>query len=349
MSSRVIWGSLAATLLVVVSITLALRYLSPEDTPARASPIVSKPELNKKSTPAAMVDQETTSSEVATASASEAFSPSLVGTEPDGYFSVDKNGNLKVTRGTRDLFDYYFSTIGERSLADITEHIEQHARQSLPPSAANQAMNLLHDYMDYHRATEQYMQQDLDPEQRENYSLALESAFLKLMDLRRQYFSSDTAEAFFGTEEAYGQYVLKRLRLSENVDLSEPERAQQMALLEQSAPKAITDTKNRTSGQVEMMQRIDSVRRQGGSENAIQQIRREYVGEEEARRLAEIDADNAAWEKQYSQYAAERKQLMESSGLSGADRNASIQGLREYYFEGPGLHRAEMRDRASTH
>lgn len=276
----------------------------------------------------------------------EAFAPSLRGTEVDGRLNVDADGNLEVSREVRDYFDYYLATVGQRSLDEVMAHIEQQARKNLPDRAAGQAVELLHDYVDYREAEQGHMQRDLTAQQQENHMDTLERTFETLVDMRRQYLGQKHAAALFGTEEDYGRYALNRMNVERNPDLSDSERHERLARIESEAPPEITAVRDRTTGHVAREQRVETMREEGATDAEIKAFRAQHVGEEEAQRMAEIDAANEHWQQQYQQYAEERANIENAPGLSSEDREASIQRLRQRHFEGPGLARAEVRDRA---
>src|SRR5690554_7854100 len=91
------------------------------------------------------------------------IAPSLAGTDIDGALQADENGQLIVNLEVRDFFDYFLSTVGEVSPETAIGQIQQMARQHLPESAAQQALALLDQYLDYKQASLAVMQTELDP------------------------------------------------------------------------------------------------------------------------------------------------------------------------------------------
>lgn len=299
-------------------------------------PELSVPAPVSASTPAVKSDERATR---------EYFASSLQGTEIDGQFQADDEGNLIVARSTRDLFDYFLSTFGEKSLEEITARIQQEAEATLPPEAAVQAVALLNDYVAYKTAMQEFMQQDMTAEQNQNYLETSEAIHREMADMRRRFFSPEDAEALFGVEEAYGDYALERMRLAADDSLSDEEKAQRYAEMEAEAPADIRGLKERTTGLVLMEQKIADMRAAGASTFEIQQYREQSVGEAEAQRLAKIDAENADWQQRYARYSKQRTAVLASEGLSEVDREAALEDLRQTYFTGVELERARMNDR----
>ncbi len=276
------------------------------------------------------------------------FAPSLTGTDVDGELKVDEDGNLVVTRGTRDLFDYFLSTSGERSLEAILEEIRQYAAQRLPPDAAAQAIVLLEDYVAYKVAEQDYLHQDMSQQENDEYVDTLDRVLDQLIALRQQHFSPEQSQALFGVEQAYGAYALERMRIASDGDLAADEKARRLAELATNAPVEIREVKHRTTGFVMMEQTVEEMRVRGATETDILQYREQQVGAEEAQRLARIDAENADWERRYAQYSEQRQQINQTPGLSAIDREAALKQIRAQYFAGPELDRARVYDQVAV-
>ncbi|WP_444713696.1 lipase secretion chaperone [Marinobacter sp. NSM] len=152
------------------------------------------------------------------------FAPSLEGTEIDGALRADDNGQLIVNLEVRDFFDYFLSTVGEVSPETAIGQIQQLARQHLPERAAQQALALLDQYLDYKQASLAVMQTELDPAHQHEpaYQLsALGNALAQLKGLRQHTFTPEAHQAFFGMEEAYNEYTLATLAIQQRSDLTD--------------------------------------------------------------------------------------------------------------------------------
>ena len=346
------------SLILVVSIALYVGLGASDKDRVVLHPVETQPEsvgvqepLNTSFTPPAQSVDSTTANSTAVGNRTAKqgyFAPSLAGTDIDGELRVDHEGNLLVTRGTRDLFDYFLSTVGERSLDEILDQIRAYARERLPPEAAAETARLLEDYVTYKLAERNYLAQDMDQQQNDEYVQTLDRVLEQLVALRRQHFTPDQAEALFGVEEAYGIYALERMRISSDSQLAPQQREQLLADLDKSAPPEIREVKNRTTGLVLMEQHLEKMREQGATEVEVMQYREERVGPEEAQRLAKIDAENADWERRYSQYSQQRKQIAESAGLSEVDKEAALERVRAQFFTGIEIDRARVSDQMAN-
>ncbi|TDT44474.1 lipase chaperone LimK [Halospina denitrificans] len=347
-TKRFLGVATAVTVGIAGWLIMGVDQQQPEEPSARTPSVAeTEPASASGETPAVIVETTDPGPRANDATqADEAFAPSLQGTEVDGRLNVDADGNLEVSREVRDYFDYFLATVGQRSLEEVVAHIEQQARKNLPDKAAGQAVDLLHDYVDYRKAEQDHMQQGLTAQQQKNHVDTLEQTFETLVDMRRRYLGQKNAKALFGTEEDYGRYALNRMEVTRNPDLTESERRERLARIEAEAPPEITEVRKRTTGHVAREQRVEAMREEGATDAEIKAFRAQHVGEEEAQRMAKIDAANERWQQQYQEYAKERATIGNAEGLSQEDREASIQRLRQRYFEGPGLARAEVRDRA---
>jgi lipase chaperone LimK len=77
---------------------------------------------------------------------------SLEGTRPDGDIQLGADGTLVVDAELERLFDYYLSTVGEKSIDEILAEIERELDRRLKPGPAEGAKRQLMRYLDYKRA-----------------------------------------------------------------------------------------------------------------------------------------------------------------------------------------------------
>jgi lipase chaperone LimK len=129
---------------------------------------------------------------------------SLAGTQPDGDWGVDAQGQLKASRALRQRFDYYLSLIGEMPLADIQALVLQAAKQSLKEPALGQVMALWDRYVQLQKHAWKHA---IDLRQSATWSAALTERQI----VRRQMLGADVAQAFYADEERELQEMLARL------------------------------------------------------------------------------------------------------------------------------------------
>jgi lipase chaperone LimK len=144
---------------------------------------------------------------------------SLAGTQPDGDWGIDAQGQLKASRALRQRFDYYLSLIGEMPLADIHALVLQAAKQSLKEPALGQVIALWERYVQLQQHAWKHA---VDLRQSASWSAALSERQI----VRRQMLGADVAQAFYADEERELQDMLARLNAGQGSAVSSTEPAQ---------------------------------------------------------------------------------------------------------------------------
>lgn len=212
------------------------------------------------------------------------YAPSLAGTDIDGRLRADADGNLVIELETRDFFDYFLNTIGEVPAERALSEIEALAYGHLPERAARQAMALLDRYLSYKDEMMAMGNRNLDPARQHDPAYQLETLKTALADLkalRRQSFSGQTHEAFFGLEEAYGDYTLASLDIRQRQDLSAEAKADLQAWHRQQLPEVIRRTETRMLAEGERhQQRQQAIASAGSAQQAGERLRALGVDED---------------------------------------------------------------------
>jgi lipase chaperone LimK len=144
---------------------------------------------------------------------------SLAGTQPDGDWGVDAQGQLKASRALRQRFDYYLSLIGEMPLADMHALVLQAAKQSLKEPALGQVMGLWDRYVQLQKYSWKHT---VDLRQSTSWSAALSERQI----VRRQMLGADVAQAFYADEERELQDMVARLNSGQGLGVSSTEPTQ---------------------------------------------------------------------------------------------------------------------------
>lgn len=129
---------------------------------------------------------------------------SLAGTQADGDWGVDSQGQLRASHALRQRFDYYLSLIGEKPLTDIRILVRKAAEQDLKEPALGQVMALWERYVQLQQHS---WKQAVDLRQSATWSAAL----IERQTVRRQILGADWAHAFYAQEERQLQDMLSRL------------------------------------------------------------------------------------------------------------------------------------------
>lgn len=264
------------------------------------------------------------------------FASSLAGTNIDGNLRADANGELIVDLETRDFFDYFLNTIGEVSAEQALDQIRTLAQQSLPESAAREAMALLNRYLAYKDASLALGNQGLDPARQHDPAYQLEmlkGALADMKQLRRRMFSADTHEAFFRLEEAYGDYTLATLDIQQRTDLSAEAKNTLAEWHRQQLPEVI----RRTETRMIVESRDHRARQQALSDadspsEAGRRLRELGVDDAQAREVVAYMEEREQFDSQYQQFQQALASL-DNSGLAEEDRTTQENRLLKQHFD----------------
>lgn len=243
---------------------------------------------------------------------------SLRGTEADGGVRLDANGRLVADRELRRLFDYFLTRLGERGpdqiRADLLAWLQ--AQPQLDASARAEVTRLFDRYVELLRASAVL-----------GHSGGLRADLQRLRELRERELGAELARIWFGEEQDYAERTLARLALANDASLDARTRAQRLAELDRqldpqqrAAREASTDFQLAVA-QSEQLASIDASVQQRA------QQRRELWGDEAAGRLAELDQQEASWQRRLRAYAQAREQLFADRSLAPPQRELRLARL----------------------
>ncbi len=264
---------------------------------------------------------------------------SLRGTVPDGVIQLDTDGNLMITRGIRDRFDYYLATLGEISLVQLVDRIESELTAGYAPAVATQLKALLHQYIDFREALMVDALEALPPLEQQVDIAAYQQRWQKLYDLRRRHFPSDVAEAFWGAQERYDQYALERIRLRNDQTLSDGERQAALSVLVETYADVAGASIAAHQPLALLAAQQSNVSEQTDSAELYRQ-RTSVWGDEAAERLAALDQQRQAWELRLQAYQQERNEL----AAAGVD-DAALATLQRQHFSDHELRLVQVMER----
>ncbi|MGM0565020.1 MAG: lipase secretion chaperone [Pseudomonadota bacterium] len=241
----------------------------------------------------------------------EDLPPSLQGTQVDGGFRLDENGNLIVEPQVIRVFEYFMTTIGEESLDRIVQRVRRLIEAALPASAQDDAKLLLAQYLDYRER-----QAELLGSYSNSGDLAtLREGFSQLKQVRRDVFGGEHARALFADKEAYTDYNLNSMALNQSQPgLDELERIERLRNMASTLPESRREQIRERLNQRELDHRTRALKEQGASAEELRQMRAQLVGVEAAERLAELDEERAAWEQRVSEFDSDLQEALDEAG-----------------------------------
>jgi len=264
------------------------------------------------------------------------FASSLAGTDIDGSLKADANGNLIVDLSTKDFFDYFLNTVGEVSPETALAEIEALARNNLPAAAADQAMAILDQYLDYKQQAVELGRQGLDPSRQQDpdYQLQmLKTALSDLKQVRRNAFDPATHDAFFGLQEAYGEYTLARIEIQQREDLSAQSKQTLMDWHREQLPEQLRKTENGMIREAEKSRlRQAAIAEASSPAEAGQRLQALGVAPEQAAEVVGYLQEREQFDARFQQYQQALASL-ENAGISQGDFESQQSQLLKQHFD----------------
>lgn len=256
------------------------------------------------------------------------FAPSLRGTTVDGH-ARQEGGQLVVDDRLRELFDYYLSSYGERTLEQIEAEIVAELGRRLSPAAAAEARRVLKRYLDFKRAL---VALDQDPKIAGNGLAAVRARLDAVAALRARFFSPAEARAMFGLEENYARDALARLEVQQDQSLSAADKARKIADIDAMAPPEIRLAREAPMQQVNLAQAVETARARGADAAEVHRLRAANVGVEAADRLASVDREEQAWQQRIVLWRGDRDRILADPALDASARDVQLQRLNDERF-----------------
>lgn len=258
---------------------------------------------------------------------------SLNGTQIPFFLQVDEHGQLIVNDALRVLFDYFFTTTGEEPLDTTIARIRELLDKQLPSPAKERAQAILDQYIALKKAEDALRKQLAFEFEASGRKSDLNERARLLQDLRATHLDQEAYQAFFGDEEKRDEYTLKRLEIMRDDSLSEEQRATALDTIEALLPPSERDAVRAQRETESLTQRVAQARMTGASDAQIFQMRESVYGAETAERFANADQQQSQWDARVSTYREQRASILNSAGVSDADKEQQIAALRAQHFD----------------
>jgi len=264
---------------------------------------------------------------------------SLQGTHIDGGLFVDTDGHFKPTSDALEMFDYFFSALGEETYDDVVARITSTIGRRLGPPASGEALAFLSRYLDYRtRAGNQG-----------NADSNLLERFENLKELRREVFGEELANSLFATDEAFTRTRLEQSSIENDPALSVEQKRERINALTDdlydSLPKAVLEARERALAPIRLREDEASMIEHGASDDQIQAVREKRFGSEAAERLKSLDAKRVQWNDRVRDFQSHRQDILNDSSLSDTQQRAAVDDLLKSSFSSPERTRVAALDR----
>ena len=258
---------------------------------------------------------------------------SLKGTDKDGAYPTDDQGNLLMSAAIKERFEYFLSTLGEFPLESVLQMVRDDIELSLQSPAKEQALKLFDDYIAYKYSLAELEKsmdaaQDYEINDIERFRMQLE----RLRDKRREYLAQDTVDAFFGFDEMYDDFMLARLEIQNSSQLTKQEKLEQIKSLEDSLPEAVKDMRDDSQKVSQAFKVSESMREEGANDEEVFDYNSQQFGQEAAVKLQDLNDQRAAWKSRVENYLKKKSNIEMNENLDFQQQQESIAELRGQHF-----------------
>ncbi|WP_274063826.1 lipase secretion chaperone [Vibrio parahaemolyticus] len=231
----------------------------------------------------------------------------------------------------KDFFEYSLSGLGEHSLEEIQENIEESISQQ---NSLGIDVELFQSYLAYKRALSK-----LEPLEDTTLSLnQLQRLNEAILNLQLEYFNDQQISQLFDEENRLRQLAIEKLVIK----TYEQDSDSQQLLLNQALseqPEYIQQSERNNA----LARQLDQTALLSSQDKHL--ARAELVGEEGAQRLQTLDEQRAMFETELTNYLEKRADILDDEFLGREEKQLEIANLRKQSFETTQWRRIEALER----
>ncbi|WP_273980510.1 lipase secretion chaperone [Vibrio parahaemolyticus] len=231
----------------------------------------------------------------------------------------------------KDFFEYSLSGLGEHSLEEIQENIEESISQQ---NSLGIDVELFQTYLAYKRALSK-----LESLEDTTLSLSqLQRLNEAILNLQLEYFNDQQISQLFDEENRLRQLAIEKLVIK----TYEQDSDSQQLLLNQALseqPEYIQQSERNNA----LTRQLDQTELLSSQDKYLARV--ELVGEEGAQRLQKLDEQRAAFETELTNYLEKRADILDDEFLGREQKQLEIANLRKQSFETTQWRRIEALER----
>ncbi|MBE4045686.1 lipase secretion chaperone [Vibrio parahaemolyticus] len=231
----------------------------------------------------------------------------------------------------KDFFEFSLSSLGEHSLEEIQENIEESISQQ---NSLGIDVELFQTYLAYKRALSK-----LEPLEDTTLSLSqLQRLNEAILNLQLEYFNDQQISQLFDEENRLRQLAIEKLVIK----TYEQDSDYQQLLLNQALseqPEYIQQSERNNA----LTRQLDQTALLSSQDKYLARV--ELVGEEGAQRLQKLDEQRATFETELTNYLEKRADILDDEFLGREQKQLEIANLRKQSFETTQWRRIEALER----
>ncbi|EGQ7684795.1 TPA: lipase secretion chaperone [Vibrio parahaemolyticus] len=231
----------------------------------------------------------------------------------------------------KDFFEFSLSSLGEHSLEEIQENIEESISQQ---NSLGFDIELFQTYLAYKRALSK-----LEPLEDTTLSLSqLQRLNEAILNLQLEYFNDQQISQLFDEENRLRQLAIEKLVIK----TYEQDSDSQQLLLNQALseqPEYIQQSERNNA----LTRQLDQTELLSSQDKYLARV--ELVGEEGAQRLQKLDEQRSMFETELTNYLEKRADILDDEFLGHEQKQLEIANLRKQSFETTQWRRIEALER----
>ncbi|EGQ9352620.1 TPA: lipase secretion chaperone [Vibrio parahaemolyticus] len=231
----------------------------------------------------------------------------------------------------KDFFEFSLSSLGEHSLEEIQENVEESISQQ---NSLGIDVELFQTYLAYKRALSK-----LEPLEDTTLSLnQLQRLNEAILNLQLEYFNDQQISQLFDEENRLRQLAIEKLVIK----TYEQDSDSQQLLLNQALseqPEYIQQSERNNA----LTRQLDQTALLSSQYKYLARV--ELVGEEGAQRLQKLDEQRATFEIELTNYLEKRADILDDEFLGREQKQLEIANLRKQSFETTQWRRIEALER----
>ncbi len=203
--------------------------------------------------------------------------PAPTGAEPTDarpdvarLFELDEAGHLVIDADTGVALEALVGDLPEQPSPLDVQRTEDSLRKGLPAREAAKAIGLLRSYRAYVAEVESQVSPGGIPQNLDEVN----ALFDRMSTLRLKYFDRATAEALFGSHEAFARYTMQTTFIEQDPNLSGPVKQDRLDRLRAQLSEEVRAMIPPLSQEMEQLEReVARMRREGASDEQVEAFR----------------------------------------------------------------------------
>ena len=235
-------------------------------------------------------------------------------TDVDFDYQLDEDNKLLPNVGLKQMFEYFFTALGDESIETISIRVANFLTTTLPELQAKQGWDYFNRYLAYRdklREMPQLSEQE-----------SLRERFDTLRSFQEAELGREMYEGFFANGYEYDHFILDRQDILDNDHIYASEKEHLIIALEESLPDSFKGMRKKYRALQQSNWAIDtsdnSLTDSDGplvDESKTYLVREQLFGAEVALKLQESDRQRSEWNQRYQDYK-QKIDVIERSSLS---------------------------------